>query len=276
MHRKRSTDPSMLARTAQAGFTLIEAVMVIVLTGVVIAVVSVFIVPATTAYFATSARAQLTEQADTAMRRIARDLTGALPNSVRVTGNARSVELIPVSSAARYATASGDPLQFGTADSRFSIIGPPLRISRSGQQLAWYNLGAGTPDADAYAGANVRTTTTGVGTASTIDITGSALPTTLMAPPYRVYAIDPPVTYRCDLTAGTLTRFSGYGLRSTQPDPPAGGTSAILARNVSACSFSYDSAALAVRYGLVTLSLSLTSNGETITLYQAVHVDNLP
>lgn len=276
MHRQRCTDPSVTTRAAQAGFTLIEAVMVIVLTGVVIAVVSVFILPATTAYFASSARAQLTEQADTAMRRIARDLTAALPNSVRVTASARSVELIPVSSAARYATESGDPLQFGTADTRFSIIGPPLRISRSSQQLAWYNLGPSTPDANAYTLSNVRTSTTGIGTASTIDITGAALPTTLMAPPYRVYAIDPPVTYRCDLAAGTLTRFSGYGFQLSQPDPPSGGSSAILARNVTACSFSYDNAALAVRYGLVTLSLSLTSNGETITLYQAVHVDNLP
>jgi MSHA biogenesis protein MshO len=276
MHRKPCTDPARAARAAQTGFTLIEAVMVIVLTGVVIAVVSVFIVPATTAYFASSARAQLTEQADTAMRRIARDLTAALPNSVRVSSSARSVELIPVSSAARYATESGDPLQFGVADSRFSIVGPPLRISRAGQQLAWYNLGAATPDANAYTLSNVRTSTTGIGTASTVDITGAALPNTLMAPPYRVYAIDPPVTYRCDLSAGTLTRFTGYGFQASQPDPPSGGSSAILARNVSACSFAYDSAAVAVRYGLVTLSLSLTGNGETITLYQAVHVDNLP
>lgn len=276
MHRKRSIDPRRPARGKEAGFTLIEAVMVIVLTGVVIAVVAVFIVPATTAYFASSARAQLTEQADTAMRRIARDLTAALPNSVRVTGNARSVELIPVSSAARYATASGDPLLFGTADSRFSIIGPPLRISRANQPLAWYNLGASTPDANAYTLSNVRTATSGVGNASTIDFTGAILPVTLMAPPYRVYAIDPPVTYRCDLAAGTLTRFTGYGFQSSQPDPPSGGSSAILARNVSACSFAYDNAALAVRYGLATLTLSLTSNGETITLYQAVHVDNLP
>lgn len=276
MHRNRSTEGRGPAHATQAGFTLIEAVMVIVLTGVVIAVVSVFIVPATTAYFASSARAQLTEQADTAMRRVTRDLTAALPNSVRVTGNARSVELIPVSSAARYATASGDPLLFGTADSRFSIIGPALRIGRSSQQLAWYNLGASTPDADAYTLSNVRTATTAVGNASAIDFTGAILPVTLMAPPYRVYAIDPPVTYRCDLAAGTLTRFTGYGFQASQPDPPSGGSSAILARNVSACSFAYDNAALAVRYGLVTLSLSLTSNGETITLYQAVHVDNLP
>lgn len=250
--------------------------MVIALTGVVITVVAVFVVPATTAYFASSARAQLTENADTALRRMSRDLASALPNTVRVTGNGRSVELMPVSSAARYATDSGDTLQFGVADTSFSIIGPPLRISRPGQQLAWYNLGAGTPDADAYTLANVRTSGNATGTATSVSLSGAALPTALMAPPYRVYAIDPPVSYRCDLGAGTLTRYTGYGFQATQPDPPSGGSSAVLARNVSACSFTYDTAALAVRYGLVNMSISLTSNGETVALHHAVHVDNLP
>ncbi|MBW8890821.1 MAG: prepilin-type N-terminal cleavage/methylation domain-containing protein [Burkholderiales bacterium] len=53
----------------QQGFTLIEAVMAIAITGVVITVVSVFIVPATNAYFASAQRAQLGDQADTAATR---------------------------------------------------------------------------------------------------------------------------------------------------------------------------------------------------------------
>ena len=47
------------SRLTERGFTLIEAVMVIAITGVVIAMVAIFIVPATTAYFASAARAQL-------------------------------------------------------------------------------------------------------------------------------------------------------------------------------------------------------------------------
>ena len=80
----------------------------------------------------------------------------------------RSVELIPVSGGARYATESGDPLQFGTtpADTSFSIVGPALRLSRASQQLAWFNLGAGISDADAYTLANVRTATTAAGNAT--------------------------------------------------------------------------------------------------------------
>lgn len=257
--------------------------MTIVLTGIVITIVSVFIVPATDAYFASAARAQLGDRADNAMRRIARDLTGALPNSVRVTGN--SLELIPVSGAARYATDAAGALQFGVSPiPNFAIVGPALKISHASQQLAWYNLGAGTPDADAYIGANVRASNNAVGNATNVGLTGAALPSALQAPPFRVYAIEPPVTYRCDLVARTLTRYSGYGFSATQPDPPAGGTSALLAHHVSGCNFKFDAAAVGARYALVSLELSLQDRDplptdppvETVTLYHAVHVDNLP
>ncbi|KQW43567.1 hypothetical protein ASD88_16055 [Pelomonas sp. Root662] len=261
---------------AQRGFTLIESVMVIAITGVVITVVSVFIVPATTAYFASAARAQLGDQADTALRRIARDLSLALPNSARVSASERSLELIPISGAARYATESGNPLQFGAVDPSFDIIGPPLRLSHAGQQLAWYNLGAGIPDADAYTLGNVRTATSAAGNATTVGIGGAALANSLQAPPFRVYAIEPPVSYRCDLTTRTLTRHTGYGFNATQPDPPAGGTSAVLARNVEGCKFSFDAATITARYGLVSLEITLKDRGETVTLHHAVHVDNLP
>lgn len=260
----------------QRGFTLVEAVITIVLTGIVIAVVAIFIVPATTAYFAAATRAQLVDQADTALRRIARDLSGALPNSVRLQGN--SLELIPASAAARYAVDGSNALQFGVVPGSFGIVGPALRLSQANQPLAWYNLGAGVPDADAYSQANVRLTSNAAGNATTVTLSGAALPTPLMAPPFRVYALESPVTYRCDTstTPGTLMRYTGYGFLATQADPPSGGTAAVMARQVAACSFNYNPAAVAGRYALVTLQLSLQAQGETISLYHAVHVDNLP
>jgi MSHA biogenesis protein MshO len=258
------------------GFTLIEAVMVIAITGVVVAMVSVFIVPSITAYFASATRARLGDEADTALRRMTRDLAAALPNSARITG--QSVELIPVSGAARYAvgTEGGDPLLFGTADTSFAIVGPALRLANGNQRLAFYNLGAGVPDADAYTQANVRVASTAAGNATSVTIGGAALPNSLQAPPYRVYAIEQPVTYRCDTTAKTLTRYTGYGFQTTQPNPPVGGSTAVLARHVLSCSFSYDQPAITARYGLVTLNLQLSADNETVTLYHTVHVDNLP
>jgi MSHA biogenesis protein MshO len=265
MHRPRLTE---------AGFTLMEAVLVIMITGVVVSMVAIFIAPATTAYFSSSARAQLSDEADTALRRIARDLAAALPNSARVSGN--SLELIPVSGAARYAVDSGDSLLFGTPDTSFAIVGPPLRLSTGNQRLAWYNLGNGVPDADAYTQANVRVASNAAGNVGSVNLTGAALPNALQAPPYRVYAIEQPVTYRCDTGAETLTRHTGYGFLGSQQDPPSGGSAAVLARHVKACSFSYDTLAIASRYALVTLRLQLGVNNETVSLYHTVHLDNLP
>src|SRR3972149_1299940 len=67
-------------RSAPRGFTLVEAIMVIVLTGIIAAVVAVFIQSPVQGYFDTVRRGQLSNEADFALRRIARDLQTALPN----------------------------------------------------------------------------------------------------------------------------------------------------------------------------------------------------
>ena len=75
--------------------------------------------------------------------------------------------------------------------------------------------------------------------ATSVSLAG--LPVAVLAPPYRVFAVDAPVTYRCDLSAGTLTRHAGYGFVASQPEPPSSGSSAVLATGVTACRFAYDS-----------------------------------
>lgn len=282
---RRSISPK-----SQAGFTLVEAVMVIVLTGILAAIVSVFIVPPVQAYLSTAARVNLVDQADTALRRIGRDLAIALPNSTRVVPvTGLTLELIPTTGAARYATEGAGQLQFGVTDTSFDLVGPALALGIA-QQLVFYNLGPDVPDANAYAAngsaaeqasSNRRTATNAAGPASTLTLSSTAgLPVGLFAPPYRVYAVSSPVSYRCDLTAQTLTRYQGYGFLANQPDPPMTGSASILAKGVTACRFSYEAAAVAARAALITLQLTLTTNTvggpETVSLYHALHVDNLP
>ena len=281
---------------AQRGFTMIEAVMVIVMTGLLMVVVAQFIVPPVQIYLNTSERTQRVNEADLSLRRIARDLAQALPNSVRVISTATSstLELIPTTGAARYATEGAGKLDFGMLDTSFDLVGPALQLAAN-QELVFNNLGPSVPDANAYASnsgaaaqavSNRRTAANAAGSASTITLNSvAALPVQLLAPPFRVHAVTQPVSYRCDLSAGTLTRYSAYGFQSTQPDPPTGATTALMARGVSACSFSYENAIVAARAALVTLSLSLRSTveasgtgtaNETVSLYRAVHVDNAP
>ncbi len=271
------------------GFTLIEAVLVITLTGGLAAVVAQFIVPPVQAYLAVRARAELADHADLALRRIGRDLRAALPNSVRVSNDGLALELIPATSAARYATEGAGALAFGEADTSFDIVGPPLQMGAA-QQLVFYNLGPGVDGADAYAandsalaqaGANRRSASNAAGAASTVTLSSLAgLPVGNFAPPYRVYAVDSPISYRCDLASGRLLRHQGYGFQASQPLPPSGGSSAVLATGVSACQFNSDGTLVAARSALVSLRLALstlTSAGsETVTLHHAVHVSNLP
>ena len=71
------------ANRATRGFTLIELVMVIVISAVMAAALVVFFRPAIEGYLASRARADLTDQADTALRRMVRDVRLAVPNSIR-------------------------------------------------------------------------------------------------------------------------------------------------------------------------------------------------
>ena len=102
------------------------------------------------------------------------------------------------------------------------------------------------------------------------------------SPRQRVYLIDTPVSYLCDTAAGTLTRYSGYTITSDQADRDtavellaAGGTAALMSDNMSACTFIF-TPGTAQRAGLVTLSLTVTQDGESIVLLQQVHIDNVP
>jgi MSHA biogenesis protein MshO len=276
----------------QRGFTLIEMVMVIVITAIVATVVARFIVEPVKGYFSTAARAALTENADAALRTIARDLRIALPNSARVNAAGTALELIPTTGAARYATEGSGALQFGVVDTSFDLVGPPLTVTAA-QQLVFYNLGYKVTGSDAYApngtaaeqaSSNRRMATNAAGSASTLTLSSLAgLPVGDFAPPYRVFAVGQPVSYRCDTAAGTLTRTTGYGFAATQPDPPAGGSSSLVATGVvsNGCSFSYDANGVGARAGLITLRLALsatpaTGGTETVSLVQAIHVDNLP
>ena len=283
----RSDPPS--ARHTARGFTLVEVVMVIAVTGVLFAVVGRFIVQPIQGYMATVARAGLVDTADLSLRRIGRDLAIALPNSVRVTASGLGLELIPTTGAARYATEGSNPLNFGTLATSFDLVGPPLTVTAS-QQLVFYNLGPNVTGSNAYADnssaatqalSNRRTATNAAGAASTITLSSLAgLPVGDRAPPYRVIAVTTPVTYRCDLAAGTLKRYQGYGFVATQPDPPGSGSNAVLATGVTACRFSIEGTLVAARAALVNLQLTLSgntsTNTESVSLQHAVYVNNQP
>jgi MSHA biogenesis protein MshO len=290
-----------------AGVTLVELVIVIVITSILATMMAYFIGPIFQ-YQESRRRADMTDIADTALRRIGRDLRNALPNSVRITtaGGVTYLEFLLVRTGGRYRSDTGsvggtacdadgtsDPsmLRFGAADKCFKTMGIMLNSGQvvAGDFVVVYNLQAGTNNnADAYQNGNV----TG-GNKAKID---APLPTdetdqtrihfepntfTFESPAQRFQIIEGPVTYACDpTTTKQILRYSGYNIAAAQPTPPAG-TGAIAASNVTGCTFTYDSNVVAQSEGLVTISITLTSNdrqgnAESVSLVQQVHVSNVP
>jgi len=82
------------------------------------------------------------------------------------------------------------------------------------------------------------------------------------------------VTYAC--SAGQLLRYSGYAINAVQQPTPAV-TAAVLATNVDcAQTFFVYTPGTYETWGVVGMTLTLSRNGETITLYHEAHIDNAP
>lgn len=257
----------------QSGLTLVEMIVAIVVGGILISMTSLFVRGQIQSYFDVSNRAALADDADTAVRRIAREIGAALPNSVRVHASGCCLEFIPIRDAGRYRAEigmAGDrALDFGTAGTatEFDVLGPTVRVD-VGDRIVVYNLGQ--PGADVYNGDTIRTPN-GTGPALNRISAATAFQFPLASPGSRFQVVQPPVSYVC--RAGTLRKHWGYALSATQPDNP-GGSSALLADNAS-CTFSYLSAVLQ-RNALVSIQLVLARNDESVTLQQQIEVNNTP
>lgn len=297
----------MRSTSRQHGFSLVELIMVIVILGVIGGTVAVFMRAPIDAYFASARRAALTDLADTAVRRIARDVRKALPNSVRMaaTGNA-CVEFIPTKTGGRYrADSSAAGLDFTTPDLTFNMLGQNSLLTAdqriaAGDLIAVYNLGI--PGATAYnldntasvstvlpetAAPNVETTIT-LATAKRFPFASGGQRFHVIPSNENVvgYACTTVGTSAAGQGTGTLYRYTvnlgtAYGQPAACPTaPPVVGTNrvaavAALATNVSSCSFDYSSADLQ-RNALLRISLQMTDQNESVNLYHEVHVNNTP
>lgn len=310
------TPPLLRYRRSQHGFTLVEMIMVIVITGIIGGIVAIFLKAPVQQYMDVARRADMTDIADTALRRIERDLRLALPNSVRVTGTCAGgatscfIEFLPTKGGGRY-RAAADPaptaagcgssaanvLDFTATDTCFEVLGqmPPSVVGgATPDQIVVYNLGI--PGADAYAGNTLAThnrRAVSAAGANSISITSANVLPFDSPSSHRFQVITTPVSYVCD-GAGTLWRYWGYAIQDVQTKTdsiaeldalvtPFTATKgkAQLAANVSTCNFNYNANVVAQRSGLVTMNLGITENNpsggnETVTLYSATHVNNLP
>lgn len=269
--------------TLQRGFTLIEMIVVIVITGIIAGMVAIFIQAPVQGYIDSSRRAELTDIADTALRRMARDVRLAVPNSVRkATCPGDCFEFVLTKTGGRYRNDTpGNPLVFDDSDTTFDILhGPDGTNIAAGDFIV---VGSSQSDGSiVYGRAGLRKVSTYATPLVTLD---AGLANALQMPTHRFDVVDSAVTYDCvgagtnasGNGTGTLRRYSGYWDFTANRTPftvPAGGVSARMADKVSACTISYD--LTEKRFSLLSIRLTLTEAGESVTLHHQMHVNNIP
>jgi len=273
------------------GFSLVELILVIVITGVMAGVVVIFLRPAVDSFAAQRSRSELQAAAEAALNVMQRDIRRAVPNSLRGPGGA-CFELMPTSGGGRYRAAEGTvsdgsaALDTTKSGSSFDVLGPLLGAASVNDWVVVGNQGV----ADAYASGVNRARISALmpnpgGGHGTMRIThaaqqfpqGYAGGRFLIVPDSEqaLFFVCANVGTSNGQGTGTLYRQKAYGFNAAYPVacPAAGGE--VLATRVSACTFTHSGTARS-EYGLMTLNLALTRNGETVALRVSQQVSNLP
>ena len=289
----------------QRGFTMIELVVVIVLTGIIAATIAVTIGPTVKAYNAVKGRADLTDQLDMGMRRIVKDVRSAVPNSLR-SSNTQCFELIPAKTGGRYrmaadtvndspagcATPSGtcsaplDTTQTTTIFDSLSTLSPTPVV---GDIVVINNQNSN----DVYDGLN-RSAITAIGAAPLASqgahrITINAFQFSVGYDAGRFQVIDnnqKAVFFVCSGTGvdangngtGTLYRLKNYGFNSSNgASCPAVAGGDVLATKIKSCSFLYNPNQGATQQsGFLSMDIEVSRNNETAHLAVGAHVNNVP
>lgn len=134
------------------GVTLIELVVVIAIVAIIGTALGGFIVPAMKSYEGQSRRAALVDAAESALRRMGRDMRISVPNSLRITNPDSTffaVEMIPTVDGGRYCSSgvancsAASELLDITSDTQFDILGcfrNPTFVATLGSATSAYRL----------------------------------------------------------------------------------------------------------------------------------------
>ncbi|MBV6323399.1 type II secretion system protein J [Duganella violaceipulchra] len=270
------------------GFTLVEVIIVMVVTGILAGMVAVFLKTPVQSYIDIAARGEMTDVADLTLRRMTRELRLALPNSVLVSADRKTLQFLLTRIGGRYIDV-GDappaallPLDFSpAANLSFNMAGvaPSGRLGvQVNDWIAVFNVG--TAPADARTFGNIARVTAVNGTRITMASNPFATQSPSMpSPSNRFQVVTGTVTYVCapSPAGGTLTRnFTNQIIGLNGLGAPPFGAPALLANLVTSCGFDYTVLAN-TNAALVGVSLTLSrNNGENITLSRQVHLDNTP
>lgn len=287
-----------MKRIHARGFTLVELIVVIVLIGIIGAVLVLQLLPAIRSYLLVGQRAALTNQADTALRKIVGDVRSAVPNSLRL-GSSACMELVPSKDGGRYRMGpdtgnggnTGAFLDDTETRDRFDVLTRAVNAPVQGDAIVIGNQNT----SDVYGQANVGfVKSSGAPTDPATGVSSITVDAAIQIPPgydggrFLVVPKDEKVvTYLCldakldedtRTGAGKLYRLTDANFHPTATCPkqaPAG--AALVADKVSHCAFIYSPNQGATQEsGFVQLQLTLSDKGESVPLTIGAHVDNVP
>lgn len=296
------------------GFTMVEMIVVIVLVGVIGGTVMLVFRPALQSYLDVGRRANLSNQADTALRRIASEVRAAVPNSLRThaADEGMGVELVPTIEGGRFRTAPdtvwnsavpAQPTRFIDGSDPVTVFDVVTRLDArvgAGDLLV---IGNQAPE-ELYGG-------TSIGAIAAVENSPADAPASadrsmrrritlaganLAGTPFQPFGVDSgrfvvvsravrAVTYRCENVrlddsgsgTGVLVRYHGYDILPTRPVLPTDARRNIVATKVARCLFQYDPNLGATQQsGFVQVQLTLADSGEQVSLTYGAHVNNVP
>lgn len=283
----------------QHGFSLVELIVVMVLIGAIGGIIAMQIKPTLQGYLAVGKRAALTDQADSALRRIVTEVRSAVPNSLRL-GSAQCLELVPSSDGGRYRSGPDvDPsrageafLDFDAPTNTFDVLTTFMAAPAPGDFIVIGNQN----NADVYQGINgPNVRTIGTVTAPLASWMGERR-ITLLAPQqvtipsgytggrFVVVPGGQAVSYICtqgrDEATGSGTGQLVRVLRPIAPGQVCNGIPAnapVLASRVERCEITYSPNQGATQQsGFMQMQLTLTDSGESVSLTIGAHVNNVP
>lgn len=285
------------------GFTLIEAVIVIAITGVIAAIVAVFIVNPVKGYASSVIHAQLTDAAEATLLRMQREIRVALPNSLRVTDSTGSgantcsqsaalcyVEFIPTTTGGLYradgdGSTGGNVLSFSdSAIVKFDVVGSSSSVGAANSYVVINNTGQNPTNAYQDSSGNCTNCNIAkIASTSGNTVTLASNPFATESPPspsannrFQVVPSTGPVSYTCSPSSGAaVNRYTGYAFAQTQPTSFAVSAAPVLSNAI--CKVTYSPAVLS-RNGILFISITVTdaSSGDNVTVFREIHVDNSP